>query len=73
MLCNDPIYLVVTNHSVQINQRRIRGAAWSLIMSRVNVRCVAVVVGVPGEIRRGERSIIDPRGRAYAVMDGYLR
>ena len=41
-------------------------------MSHIDVRRIAIVVGIPREIRRGEGGVIHSRRRANAVIDGYL-
>lgn len=72
MLGDDPIYLVVANDRVQIDQRRVWRVGRSFVMSGIDMRCIAVIVSVPREIRRGEGGIVYSCGRAYTVIDGDL-
>ena len=52
-------YFMVSYHDIQINQCRV---GWLIIVISIDVWCIAVVVGVPGEKGGRHRGIIDPGG-----------
>ena len=60
-------YLVVSDDCVHIHQLRVRDIARLGVMRSVHMRCVAVIICVPWEMRRCDRRVIDAARRRYSA------